>query len=383
MSQSLYFDIAIRGLIFLKNYLKIKTNKEEKMKKRGILYKTICQERTHAFNDCGVGEGDDVPCAYVMGEDGGVALVASSENGKTNSWPDGEEVVYDSFISTDGQHRQLMARNVWLARELKHVHALVAWVKEWVDLDKVSYELDPSSLIKTFRSLNFGLQPESVSGPLDQQEVVVNNLELNQKSCLGRLALAAAVAEKHFPGIKVFGAEVWEDGLRNRLLAMLKVDPSLADDPSFWRELLLYEEPHAVLYFQGRQYDPLETVLHEPIRHPRVLIRPVWNLVASSWLVSRHWLEDEEMDKRKFLAAAEMVCPGTMLAAGALLPFLINLQEGKRQAIALAEWMAKRNPTARIWYALHLITGDDRYLGIIAENYGEKIFPYLEEYHEK
>ena len=268
MSQSLYFDIAIRGLIFLKNYLKIKTNKEEKMKKRGILYKTICQERTHAFNDCGVGEGDDVPCAYVMGEDGGVALVASSENGKTNSWPDGEEVVYDSFISTDGQHRQLMARNVWLARELKHVHALVAWVKEWVDLDKVSYELDPSSLIKTFRSLNFGLQPESVSGPLDQQEVVVNNLELNQKSCLGRLALAAAVAEKHFPGIKVFGAEVWEDGLRNRLLAMLKVDPSLADDPSFWRELLLYEEPHAVLYFQGRQYDPLETVLHEPIRHP-------------------------------------------------------------------------------------------------------------------
>src|SRR6056297_3149648 len=82
---------------------------------------------------------------------------------------------------------------------------------------------------------------------VDQRKMAEFNLDLDNRSCLGRVAQSAAVIEKHFPDINLHIGEVRKDWFAEKMLEMLALDPKRAYDSSFMSELLMYEEPHMVL----------------------------------------------------------------------------------------------------------------------------------------
>ncbi len=167
-----------------------------------------------------------------------------------------------------------------------------------------------SDPVETLQNITFNVQ---VGQTIDQRRFAKLNLELNSESCLGRVALSAAIIEKHFPNANLQLAEVWKDWLANLMLKLLQEDWSRRFDASFMQELLMYEEPHLILTVDNIQFEPLSIALGQDIKHPQIKTFPLWEGITASVLVSKAWLETDPSKKLKILNQAEKICPGLTL----------------------------------------------------------------------
>ena len=214
----------------------------------------------------------------------------------------------------------------------------------------------------------------------DQKTLAKLNLELDGRSCLGRVAQAAAFVELRFPNAKVGYAEVLSDNLRRDMLA--QVHEKLPNDPALrteWlQEVLLYEEPHAVVLVDGVQFDPLSTVYPEEICHPKIQSFPTWGAIAASIVVAQAWLEDDPNEKLDILQEAETLCPGTTLVSENMVSAMILL-EREDEAIPILKELLLRRPCARTLFSLWLITRNDHYRQLIDVEYT----PYMMEILKK
>jgi len=141
------------------------------------------------------------------------------------------------------------------------------------------------------------------------------NISLDPCGCLGRTAISAAIAELLAPNKKVLAGEVLSDYLRgcmiNQFVEKPPADPKVYEE--WLRELLMYEEPHAVIVVDGVQFDSVSQKLGHLFEHPRIQTFPIWNFVAAAMLVSHAILENDLKKKAWYLEEAETVCPDTQL----------------------------------------------------------------------
>jgi hypothetical protein len=209
-----------------------------------------------------------------------------------------------------------------------------------------------------------------IGSNVDQQKMAEWNLKLDGRSCLGRVAQAAALVELQFPDSTVGCAEVLSDHLRGDMLAQIKerlpYDKTLRDE--WLRELLMYEEPHAVVTVDGEQFDPLSTVYPVTINHPVIQPHPLWEGIASDMKVAEAWLEQDPEKKLQILEEAEKLCPGTTVVPENKVGALILLGK-EEEAIALVKELVVKRPNARALYFLWISTGDEQYKKRLDEEY--------------
>lgn len=240
------------------------------------------------------------------------------------------------------------------------------------ELEKLNYRVMPSPL-ETLRTIDFQIERSST---MDQAQVAFWNQNLDKKGCLGRVALAAAIVEKHFPDAKLEAGEVWQDWLAAVMLSMLKEKPERRFDPSFMQELLMYEDPHLVLIVDGVQFEPLSLELGMDIIHPRVQAFPIWEAIAASILVSQAWMANDPSEKILILKEAERVCPGMAVTRENICEPL-EMQGQIDQVIDVLKWVLGRRPTARALYALSALTKDQKYYDALVDFYSEEVTKYF------
>jgi hypothetical protein len=213
---------------------------------------------------------------------------------------------------------------------------------------------------------------------VDQRTLAEWNLELDGRSCLGRVAQAAALLEFQFSNVVIGYAEVLSDHLKADMLA--QVHKSLPSEPelrSEWlQEVLLYEEPHAVVLVDGVQFDPLSTIYPAIICHPKVQEHRLWDAIASAMTVSKALLEQDPARKWEILEEAERICPGTTLVAENRSGALILLGREDEAAALLKELLIKR-PCARTLFCLWLLTNAGEYRRRIDLEYTPYMFEIL------
>lgn len=217
------------------------------------------------------------------------------------------------------------------------------------------------------------------NGSVDRWTEANFSLVLDGRSCLGRIAQAAALVELQFPRVLVGYAEVLSDHLRNDMLD--QIDKSLPQDETLQigqlQEILLYEEPHAVIMVDGEQFDPLSMVCPVKLNHITGQSFPVWNAIASAMTVATAWLEQDLSIKLQILEEAESLCPGTVLVAENKVGALIRLDRYDESTNLLKEVVVRR-PTARALYALFLSTGYSEYKDQIDRDYAPLMFEVLQ-----
>jgi hypothetical protein len=240
------------------------------------------------------------------------------------------------------------------------------------NISKLKYSIGPDP-ISTLKTVRFNIPFEQ---SVNQDDIVCWNLELDTRSCFGRVAQAAAVVEKHFPNEQIYFAEVWEDALRNILLKKMREKPAHRFDPSFMEELLMYEEPHAVLLIDGVQFDPLSNQLGFEVIHPRVEKFSLWKGIASSHLVSVSHKEADPEKKLATLEEAERICPGTTVVRENLaLP--LELLGRTSELIETVEWCLEKRLCARTLYVAHMLTGKSEYYNQLIKMYSEEVVKYF------
>jgi hypothetical protein len=204
-----------------------------------------------------------------------------------------------------------------------------------------------------------------------QEQIMEWNFTLDTKSCLGRVARAIAIVERHFPHTHVGYGEVWSDYLAGRLLVQVHCKPEQAKALrcGMLEEVLMYEDPHAVALIDGEQFDPLSTVAQMgEIRHPRIEPFPAWEGVRSARLVSIANQEKDAEKRLKLLDDAERLCPGTVLVAENRVGPLLLLGRAA-EATALLKTCLSRRPTARTLFVLWLCTEKQEYLEQLEQVY--------------
>ncbi len=229
------------------------------------------------------------------------------------------------------------------------------------------------TLIETANAIPFDIP----TGPLPEQDYIARkNIELDEESCLGRVAQAGAFIERLFPEADVKYAEVWKDRFAEILIDVLKKEPEKRFDPSFMTELLMYEEPHAILTINGHQYEPLSRKLGVNIEHPRIKEFGLWEGITSSRMVSKSNLESDPKKRLYILDKAEEICPGTTLVRENKAGILVYLDR-TREAIESIEWLLERRPCARTLLTHYLLTGSMESYETLKNTYTEEIIKYI------
>ncbi len=260
------------------------------------------------------------------------------------------------------------------------------------EAEKINAKTAHTMALNIVRSMNLPVYPTSKEAlrnfpwnfetgvNVDQRQMSEYNLLLDGRSCLGRTAQAAALVELQFPKETVGCAEVLSDHLGGDMLTQvhdsLPYDEKLRDE--WLKEVLLYEEPHAVVTVDGKQFDPLSTVFPVEIEHPKVQEHPLWEGIASAMMIAEAWLEDNPDKKLQILENAEKQCPGTTVVAENKASALILLGREDEAVILLKDVLVKR-PCARTLFCLWLLTQDDEYKQRLDKEYT----PYMIEILKK
>ncbi len=175
-------------------------------------------------------------------------------------------------------------------------------------------------------------------------------MSLDPGCCFGKTVLAGLIAEAH--GVDVQFGEVRTDYLRNFMIHHIM--RSLAGgtyEESMLIELLMYEEPHSVILFDGEiQFDPISVVLRETILHPVVKEFPFWDAVLSAVVIAESFLEQDLRKRLDMIDKADRVCPGTSLVLEARAAHSVLTSDPGASDLILHA--TELRPTAAMFYAL-------------------------------
>jgi len=144
---------------------------------------------------------------------------------------------------------------------------------------------------------------------LDQAQLLEINKNFDPKSCFGRVVLMVLMMEKYFPEVEIKVADVVVDALAVKMLEKIKTEENPQYRKEMAHEILMYEEPHAVISVDGHQFDPISTIMRHNIVHPKVRLYDPWQAIATAYIVNEA-LEKTDMVARHIdLQRAETFCP--------------------------------------------------------------------------
>jgi hypothetical protein len=239
--------------------------------------------------------------------------------------------------------------------------------------EKVQHQKGENPYV-TFSSMEFNFPQDQV---IPQSIIARQNLELDPQSCLGRVAVTAAIMQQCHPESTLEFGEVLDDFFRNILLDRLKQYPVFGLDDGFMQELLMYEEPHAVVMVDGQQFEPLSIEYGEFVTHAKVEIFPnIWNAIAASATVSEAWWAKDPGEKLRILKIAASLCPGLTLVQENIVGALVMLDDVV-SAISILEQLLKRRPCARSLYTAYLLTDMNSFREELVGTYTEHIIEQM------
>ena len=242
---------------------------------------------------------------------------------------------------------------------------------------KKSFELSykaKKTPLETLKTIQFDFQPNSIL--IDQRKTAIQNIQLDQSSCLGKAAQAAAIVERYHSNCTVQIAEVLQDYLQSIMMQKLIDNPENAYDASFMQELLLYEEPHSILTVNGIQFDPLSAIFGSDIVHPKIQIFHTWQSIAASVTIAESHLVDDPTKKLKILHKAENICPESIVVMENKVGAYILLGDID-QALRYFALLLEKRPCARTIYCMYLLTNEKKYYDLLINTYTKKIIKHI------
>lgn len=229
---------------------------------------------------------------------------------------------------------------------------------------------------------------ELCAGNFSQPEMAELNLRLDPRSCLGRTALMVHISRTYFPDDfpKTRVAEVRSDFFRRLLLNQW--GPLFHKDnlpPESWlAEILMYEEPHAIMVTNGRQFDPLFYVYSDEtrcrtdfLRHPAVREFSPWEAITAFWMVSKAYQIQDAQKRLDLLGEAEIICPDTCLVRQFMVEPILSLDKinGENRARLIVRDLCHQSPSVRQLFVLETLFGEEHNA---KSTYGPDLWPLLE-----
>jgi hypothetical protein len=189
---------------------------------------------------------------------------------------------------------------------------------------------DPAEVIEMLMKYPWNA---TIGGPFTQADFRRMNAQFDPRSCFGRLVLSCLLVEKFSPRMQYRAAEVVDDFCKDIILEKLSAQTNPIIRMEMAGELLMYEEPHAVIVIDGVQFDVLSTLFGQNLQHRTVNILPAWELIAASMIVDEALeVGDNPVAKNIHLQRAQLLAPDSKLvlqnmASSAL--ELGNMEEAK------------------------------------------------------
>ncbi len=217
-------------------------------------------------------------------------------------------------------------------------------------------------------------------GPsFSEDEVSQMNIDLDERGCFGRAVKAAVLSEQYFPEERILFGEVCQDFLACRLIYGAKDENWF--DVTYLDEILQYEDPHSIIVWKGKQFDPLFKMLSsEPqmLEHLTVIKHDLWKGLYCSYLVSESLLAKKRSIRESFeiLLTAIIICPEMILLKENLVAILSEFGQFN-QAIRLAKEVLIKRENAWALFVLWTLTKDDSYKNQILIKYSESMFNHL------
>jgi hypothetical protein len=212
-----------------------------------------------------------------------------------------------------------------------------------------------------------------------EEQVSLMNIELDQRSCLGRSARAAVIAEQFFPEAELFSGEVYEDFFRT-LLVKNATEENWHDE-TYIEEILQYENPHTVIIYKDLQFDPIFKIFKfKPGKmvHLKVGKLSLWEGLYCSYLVSEALVAKQKnvMEAFEILLFALTICPDMILLKENLMGIYGLLYEFDK-VVELGKSVKEKRKDARNLFVLWSLTEDDSYKEQIISEYSLSMFNYL------
>ncbi len=229
--------------------------------------------------------------------------------------------------------------------------------------------------LETLKTIEFDIP--FGSDQINQTEIAILNTKLDESSCLGRTAQSIAIIERHHPNCCIQVAEVWEDYFQLIMLKKLHDNHRNAQDSSFMRELLLYEEPHSVLIIDGVQFDPLSVIYGSEVVHPKIKVFSPWESISAYINVSESYLTNSATEKLNILNKADNILPGSTIVAENMVEAHL-LTTDINHALRNLFWALEKRPCARTLYCAYLLTKKVKYCSKLINIYTKEIIKYLE-----
>lgn len=142
-----------------------------------------------------------------------------------------------------------------------------------------------------------------------QTELLSLNEKFDPRSCFGRVVLMVLMLEEFFPESKVQVADVITDALAVAMLDKIKTEENDVYRREMAQEILMYEEPHAVVVVDGFQFDPISVVMRHQIKHPNVRLHDPWDAIATACIVNHALKNDDPVARSITLQRAALFCP--------------------------------------------------------------------------
>jgi len=207
---------------------------------------------------------------------------------------------------------------------------------------------------------------------ISQEEFTRMNEELDPHGCVGRVTLAMWLLEKHFPWAAFQVGEVVVDDLAERMKVMIKNQTDSQIRQEMASELLMYEDPHAILIVDGVQFDPLVR-LAPGLKHPYVKVcgEAPWQVITAFLLNGRALEEGDLIARDILLQMAEIFCPTRNIAQSRL---ACRVGLGDCATKDFEKFLADGH-NARAEYQMLQIFGDQR----IFDHYPQEVVDILDQ----
>ena len=154
-----------------------------------------------------------------------------------------------------------------------------------------------------------------VDADISQEDFSDLNENFDPRGCVGRITLAMYLLEKYFPDEEYQVGEVVSDDLASRMQRAIKFESDPKKRFEMGNELLMYEEPHAILVLENTQFDPLVRFIQD-INHPKVKVydQDPWEIITAFDMTNQAVKEEHFVARDILLQLPDLFWPTRHIA---------------------------------------------------------------------
>lgn len=239
-------------------------------------------------------------------------------------------------------------------------------------------ELDVSSPRSILNSINWDFEAESLIG--EDRLSAERGAFLAEESPLGKIAIAIAAIEKHFPSCKIEIGEIWEDGIVDDLVEEIKQGDNVNADAI--KKLQLFDELRLVIYVDGEPFDYLAKRFNVTPKCLKVKMFPLWIYLD---ILRELNLARQEFycicSGNSFFAQVEKIAEtfsDSCFVRESLRYSHFQKQGSDLEYVGLIREIIQIKVSISELYVMHTITKDDFWMKFLVSKYGDRVLDYIQ-----